>query len=198
VRATNRSYVFFRIAGLDSNDEPAGAQGVPLHPGRSIAVDRTHIFGTPFFIEADLPIASARADTRFRRLTVAQDTGSAIVGPARADIYWGGGDAAAHIAGRIRQQGRFVMLLPRELDMVAAGRSMPMPKPKPPLAEVNIAKKNGEAPDKRQAGRTRLPDSPQAGAPVVHGTTAARLHRQALPPGKRTVSGHEYGRQPTR
>ena len=50
VRATNRSYVFFRITGLNNEDEPAGAQGVPLHPGRSIAVDRTHVFGTPFFI----------------------------------------------------------------------------------------------------------------------------------------------------
>ena len=67
---------------------------------------------------------------------VAQDTGSAIVGPARADLYFGAGKDAGRIAGRIRQQGRFVMLLPRELDMVEAGsgcrcrcRSRDMPDP---------------------------------------------------------------------
>ena len=54
VRATNRSYVFFRITGLSNEGEPVGAQGVPLTPGRSIAVDRLHEYGTPFFIEANL------------------------------------------------------------------------------------------------------------------------------------------------
>jgi membrane-bound lytic murein transglycosylase A len=133
VRGTNRSLVFFRITGLDMEDEPAGAQGVPLSPGRSIAVDpQAHVYGTPFFIEGELPIANGRADARFPRLMVAQDSGSAIVGPARADIYLGAGDAAGRIAGLIRQQGRFAMLLPRELDMVAAGKAMPLPQPKPP------------------------------------------------------------------
>jgi membrane-bound lytic murein transglycosylase A len=66
---------------------------------------------------------------------VSQDTGSAILGPARADIYFGSGREAGAIAGRIRQQGRFTMLLPRELDMVEAGRSMPLPLPKPPIPE---------------------------------------------------------------
>ena len=62
---------------------------------------------------------------------VSQDTGSAIIGPARADLYFGAGEDAGAIAGRIRQQGRFVMLLPRELDMIEAGRAMPLPRPKP-------------------------------------------------------------------
>jgi len=133
VRGTNRSLVFFRITGLDMEDEPAGAQGVPLSPGRSIAVDpQAHVYGTPFFIEGEPPMANGRPDTKFQRLMVAQDTGSAIVGPARADIYLGAGDAAGRIAGLIRQQGRFAMLLPRELDMVAAGKAMPLPQPKPP------------------------------------------------------------------
>ena len=57
VLATNRSYVFFRI-GLSNEGEPVGAQGVPLTPGRSIAVDRLHEYGTPFFIEANLPIGT--------------------------------------------------------------------------------------------------------------------------------------------
>jgi membrane-bound lytic murein transglycosylase A len=144
VRGANKSLVFFRINGLNSEDEPAGAQGVRLAPGRSIAVDKTHVYGTPFFIEAELPIANGRPDARFHRLMVAQDTGSAIVGPARADIYWGAGDAAGWIAGRIRQQGRFTILLPRELDMVEAGKTMPLPRPKPPIPHATIAKK-GEA-----------------------------------------------------
>jgi membrane-bound lytic murein transglycosylase A len=133
VRGTNRSFVFFRITGLNIDTEPPGAQGVPLTPGRSIAVDRIHVYGTPFFIEADLPIDGPRTKDRFRRLMVSQDTGSAIIGPARADLYFGAGRDAGAIAGRIRQQGRFVMLLPRELDMVEAGRAMPLPLPKPEI-----------------------------------------------------------------
>jgi membrane-bound lytic murein transglycosylase A len=144
VRAANRSYVFFRITGLSNEGEPVGAQGVPLTPGRSIAVDRLHRYGTPFFIEAKLPVESAKAASAFGRLMVAQDTGSAIVGPARADLYWGSGDDAARIAGRIRHSGRFVMLLPRELDMVAAGKSMPLPPPKPAFPTVEVRNRNGK------------------------------------------------------
>src|SRR5205823_8316714 len=134
VRAANRSYVFFRISGLTNEGEPVGAQGVPLTPGRSIAVDRLHEYGTPFFIEANLPIESAKSASPFRRLMIAQDTGSAIVGPARADLYWGAGDDAGRIAGRIRHRGRFAMLLPRELDMMATASQVPLPAPKPKIA----------------------------------------------------------------
>jgi membrane-bound lytic murein transglycosylase A len=124
----NKSYVFFRITGLSNEDEAVGGEGVPLVPGRSIAVDRAlHVYGTPFFIEADLPIATGKSTTKFRRLVIAEDTGSAIVGPARADIYFGAGSEAARIAGRIKSTGRFVMLLPREIDPVEAGRAMPLP-----------------------------------------------------------------------
>ncbi len=138
VRATNRSYVFFHIAGLSSEGDPVGGEGVPLTPGRSIAVDRQHEYGTPFFIEADLPINSVKLASPFHRLVIAQDTGSAIVGPARADIYWGAGDNAGRIASRIRHRGRFVMLLPRELDMIEAGRHMPLPLPRPKGLEVAL------------------------------------------------------------
>jgi membrane-bound lytic murein transglycosylase A len=133
VRAGNRSFVFFRITGLSNDGEPKGAQGVPLTPGRSIAVDKMHVYGTPFFIEASLTVESAKATTPLQRLMVAQDTGSAIIGPARADLYWGAGDDAARIAGRIRHPGRFVMLLPRELDMIEAGHQMPLPAVKPKI-----------------------------------------------------------------
>jgi membrane-bound lytic murein transglycosylase A len=157
VRATNRSYVFFRITGLSNEGEPVGAQGVPLVPGRSIAVDKIHVYGTPFFIDASLPIESAKPTTSFRRLMIAQDTGSAIVGPARADLYWGAGDDAARIAGRIRHAGRFVMLLPRELDMIEAGKHMPLPVPKPNIPEVEVkqskVKQTGKRDDETR-GRT--------------------------------------------
>ena len=63
VRGTNKSFVFFRITGLDTDVEPSGAQGVPLTPGRSIAVDRIHVYGTPFFIDAELPIDGPRPTT---------------------------------------------------------------------------------------------------------------------------------------
>jgi membrane-bound lytic murein transglycosylase A len=128
VRRQNKSYVFFRITDLSTEDEAVGGEGVPLVPGRSIAIDRSlHAYGTPFFITAELPIANDRAGTKFRRLVFAQDTGSAIVGPARADIYFGAGDEAARMAGRIRHPGQFVMLLPRALDPVEAARNVPLP-----------------------------------------------------------------------
>jgi peptidoglycan lytic transglycosylase A len=116
-RSANRSYAFFRVTGLSNHGEPIGAQGVPLTPGRSIAVDRLHDYGTPFFIEAKLAIDNEKPVSPFHRLMIAQDTGSAIVGPARADLYWGAGEDAARIAGRIHNPGRFAMLLPRELDI---------------------------------------------------------------------------------
>jgi membrane-bound lytic murein transglycosylase len=129
VRRQNRSFVFFRIVGLsDGSDEreAVGAQGVRLTAERSIAVDRSlHVYGTPFFIQASLAAAS------FDRLMIAQDTGSAIVGPARADIYWGAGESAGERAGRIRHPGRFAMLVPRELDPVTLGAKMPLPPENP-------------------------------------------------------------------
>jgi membrane-bound lytic murein transglycosylase A len=65
---------------------------------------------------------------------IAQDTGSAIVGPARADIYFGSGEQAGRIAGRIKSAARFIMLLPRALDPTEAGRAMPLPEPRPASA----------------------------------------------------------------
>jgi len=139
VRRQNKSYVFFRITGLSTEDEAVGGEGVELMPGRSIAIDRAlHAYGTPFFIQAELPIANQKADTKFDRLVIAQDTGSAIVGPARADIYFGAGDEAARIAGRIKNAGEFVMLLPRALDPVAAGRDMPLPPERPSSFSLSL------------------------------------------------------------
>jgi membrane-bound lytic murein transglycosylase A len=175
--------VFFRITGLNTTEQPIGGQGVQLTPGRSIAVDRTHVYGTPFFIEADLPVGSERPSSKFRRLMVAQDTGSAIVGPARADIYWGSGDDAGRIAGRIRQQGRFVLLLPRDLDMVAAGKVMPLPRPKPVIPPESVAKK-GEG----QSGKTSRKDTRGSATPrksedgKVEPDSQARARKAAAKP----------------
>jgi membrane-bound lytic murein transglycosylase A len=169
VRATNRSYVFFRITALSNEGETVGGEGVPLTPGRSIAIDRQHDYGTPFFIEADLPIASVKLLSPFNRLVVAQDTGSAIVGPARADIYWGAGEEAGRIASRIRHRGRFVMLVPRELDLIEAGRHMPLPTPRPKPVEIatkhdgksNLVMVNSD-PQRRAAAKSVRPVIPDA------------------------------------
>ncbi|MGD0641867.1 MAG: MltA domain-containing protein [Roseiarcus sp.] len=109
----NRSYVFFKVEeAFDPSQGPIGGAGIPLTPLRSIAVDRSiWAYGTPFWIDAELPWRDDAASP-FRRLTIAQDTGSAILGPARADIFFGGGEAAGARAGAIRHRGAFTALLP--------------------------------------------------------------------------------------
>jgi membrane-bound lytic murein transglycosylase A len=132
VRRQNRSYIFFREVQLSDKDEAVGAQGIPLTPGRSIAVDKSlHVYGTPFFIEGELPIESEKSKTPFRRLMIAQDTGSAITGPARADLYFGAGADAGKVAGRLKQNMRFVMLVPKSLDPEERAHKMPLPDPRP-------------------------------------------------------------------
>jgi membrane-bound lytic murein transglycosylase A len=159
VRRANKSYVFFRVTDLATEDEAVGAQGVPLMPGRSIAVDHSlHTYGMPFFITADLPIAAERAATKFDRLVVAQDTGSAIVGPARADIYFGAGDEAARAAGRIKTPGDFYILLPRSLDPVQAGRDTPLPPERPSVFSlVTSTMEDPTAPDGENVQDVPLP-----------------------------------------
>jgi membrane-bound lytic murein transglycosylase A len=161
LRRQNKSYVFFRDTGLPETEEARGAQGIPLTALRSIAVDRVlHVYGTPFFIGAELPIATEASNTRFRRLMIAQDTGSAIVGPARADIYFGAGEEAGRIAGRIKNPARFVMLMPRALDPTEAGRPMPLPprRPKEALASAKGVPAEAEVPPgKPLTGEIPLP-----------------------------------------
>jgi membrane-bound lytic murein transglycosylase A len=132
LRRQNRSFVFFHEVPLSDKDEAVGAQGVPLTPGRSIAVDKAlHVYGTPFFIEGELPIESEQSRTPFHRLMIAQDTGSAIVGPARADLYFGAGAEAGRVSGRLRHNMHFVILVPKSLDPAARGRKMPLPDARP-------------------------------------------------------------------
>ena len=113
----NRSYIFFREAEVaDRNLGPIAAAKVPLMRGRSLAVDRLlHTFGTPFFIQA--PSLTAFNNAPFQRLMIAQDTGSAIIGPARGDLFAGSGDPAGEIAGVVRHQADFYALVPRSAEV---------------------------------------------------------------------------------
>jgi membrane-bound lytic murein transglycosylase A len=108
---SNPRTVFFREEPLDALDAaagPRGAQGVPLTPGRSIAVDRDSIpYGTPVWLASSGPTA------QLQRLVIAQDTGSAIVGAVRADYFAGWGPEAGELAGRLKQPLRLWVLWPR-------------------------------------------------------------------------------------
>ena len=107
----NPSVVFFREERIDDPQQgPLGALGVPLTPGRSIAVDPQFVpLGAPVFLATTQP----NSNQPLQRLVMAQDTGGAIRGIVRADLFWGFGDAAGESAGRMRQQGRMWLLWPK-------------------------------------------------------------------------------------
>jgi membrane-bound lytic murein transglycosylase A len=189
LRRTNRSYVFFREVQLPPEAEAVGAQGVSLTAGRSIAVDKAlHVYGTPFFIEGELPIETEISKTPFRRLMVAQDTGSAIVGPARADIYFGAGAWAGQVSGRIKQAARFVMLVPKALDPVEAGRSLPLPMARPSELIAKLFPQGDPAPDTAKPAEPVVAATPPA--PAV--ASAPAPSAAATPPtGKETTPAKE-------
>jgi membrane-bound lytic murein transglycosylase A len=111
---TNPSYVFFREMPRPANatDGPQGALGVPLTPGRSIAVDpRSVPLGAPVYLATTQPLSTKSLN----RLVMAQDTGGAIRGAVRADFFWGFGADAGAQAGRMKQQGQMWVLLPTEM-----------------------------------------------------------------------------------
>jgi membrane-bound lytic murein transglycosylase A len=109
---SNPRTIFFReepLSALDAAFGPRGAQGVPLTPGRSIAVDRESIpYGTPVWLASTGPLVD------LKRLVLAQDTGSAIVGAVRADFFTGWGPEAGEVAGRLKQPLRLWVLWPRQ------------------------------------------------------------------------------------
>lgn len=118
--AANPSYVFFRLVeGLADKDGPIGTLGVPLTPGRSIAVDRALVpLGLPVWVETRDPVSGEA----IRRLVVAQDTGGAIRGVGRGDWFWGWGAWAEERAGRMREPSTMTLLRPRPPVETAAAR----------------------------------------------------------------------------
>jgi membrane-bound lytic murein transglycosylase A len=104
----NPSYVFFRETAR--GDGPLGTLGAPLSAGYSLAIDpRSVPLGAPVFLATTMPLSSQP----LHRLMAAQDTGGAIRGAVRADFYWGSGNEAGALAGRMRQRGRMWVLWPR-------------------------------------------------------------------------------------
>lgn len=104
----NPSYVFFQEL---KGEGPNGAQNVALTPGRSLAVDSKFLpYGVPVWLDAEDPLD---ARTRLRRLLIAQDTGGAIRGPVRGDVFWGHGPEAEAKAGVMKSAGEYYVLLPK-------------------------------------------------------------------------------------
>ena len=119
VRHSNPSYVFFRPLDLpDPEGGPVGAQGVQLTGGASLAVDRRyHAMGLPVWLETE----ATDDNPAIRGLFVAQDTGGAIRGPVRGDVFFGAGPEAARLAGTMNAAGRMVVLLPRAVAAKVLG-----------------------------------------------------------------------------
>lgn len=115
VMARNASYIFFEEL---KGEGPLGAEGVALTPGRSLAVDRKFWpLGVPVWLDAEAPAAKeGEPDRKLQRLLIAQDTGGAIRGPVRGDVFWGHGEEAAAVAGRMKHPGRMWVLLPKTLS----------------------------------------------------------------------------------
>lgn len=111
----NPSFVFFRVLSLDPDDGPLGAMQEPLDAGRSLAVDPRYVpLGAPVWVDK-------RGRHPIHRLMVAQDTGSAIRGAQRADIFYGSGPRAGRLASAVRDGGRMVVLLPVARALAMAG-----------------------------------------------------------------------------
>jgi membrane-bound lytic murein transglycosylase A len=113
VMARNRSYIFFRRLDEPGLRGPLGSADVELMPGRSLAVDPSfHSYGAPVWVATREPVPGQ--DGPFNRLLIAQDSGSAIKGPKRGDIFFGSGDSAGAVAGAVRHDCDFIVLRPRD------------------------------------------------------------------------------------
>lgn len=113
----NKSFVFFRqLPKTDPKLGPVGAQHVNLTPNTSLAIDRRYwAFGTPIWLDTKISLGNSKDLQTWRSLLVAQDTGSAIRGYARGDVFWGSGDEAGIIAGQMKAAGQMTVLLPKLL-----------------------------------------------------------------------------------
>lgn len=111
----NQSFVFFKQL---QNKDAYGAQGVALTPGYSLAVDRQWIpLGAPIWLSTSHPDAHHKQAIAMQRLMIAQDTGGAIKGAVRGDVYWGTGDDATYIAGHMQNPGYYWLLLPKTFKL---------------------------------------------------------------------------------
>ena len=109
----NKSFVFFKAQKLK---DALGSQGVPLTPGYSLAIDKKWVpMGAPIWLNTTSPDKKAEKDIKFQRLMVAQDTGGAIKGVVRGDVYWGAGEKATTIAGMMKNKGHYWLLLPHHV-----------------------------------------------------------------------------------
>jgi membrane-bound lytic murein transglycosylase A len=116
VMEKDASFVFFKELPLgDPELGSPGAEGVSLTPGASLAVDlRLHPMGVPMFVDASAPDSDPDAPQQsLQRLFIAQDTGGAIRGPVRGDVYFGFGPKAESMAGRMKSHGRLFVFLPK-------------------------------------------------------------------------------------
>ena len=115
IMARNRSYIFFQEhRDLSAADGPIGALGVSLTPGRSLAVDPRYLpLGVPVWLDTTVPWPEGEAP--LRRLMITQDTGGAIKGVVRGDVFWGAGERAEHVAGHMKSPGQYYLLLPKTL-----------------------------------------------------------------------------------
>ncbi|WP_209010919.1 murein transglycosylase A [Labrenzia sp. PHM005] len=120
----NRSYIFFREVTETGPDlGPIGAASLPLVPGRSLAIDDSSLpYGMPVFVSAGFEDPDA-PDLSFQRLMLADDTGSAIKGHGRGDVFIGSGEAAGRIAGEIRHKAVFTVLVPKSAAASLKGRA---------------------------------------------------------------------------
>ncbi len=113
----NPSYVFFQER---SSDKPVGSLGVGLTPGRSLAVDREYIpLGMPLWLatyqEKETDKENIERISHLNRLVIAQDTGGAIKGKVRGDVYWGIGEEAEAKAGPMKDKGIYYLLVPKKV-----------------------------------------------------------------------------------
>jgi membrane-bound lytic murein transglycosylase A len=141
---TNPSYVYFRVLeGIGPEEGPPGALGAPLTPRRSLAVDPAFIpFGAPVFAATRDPLDGAP----LRRLLHAQDTGGAIRGPARGDLFWGWDEAAAARAGPMREAAELFVLVPRDTPNLGLADAESVPAEPIPRSRVDGGSISAAAP----------------------------------------------------
>ncbi len=194
----NKSFIFFReLTNHARAMGPIGAQGISLIGGRSLAVDRRHYrLGLPIFLS--VPNFRTEGQRNLRRLMIAQDTGTAIKGARRGDIFWGSGDRAGDIAGRTYHRGEFYVLLPRSnpVYMQTAAyepetgalsrpvvrpvvRKLPRVKPAPPARSAPVVKPGPVSAPKASVVPARSAVVPKAETPAA--IYAAQVELPAAP-----------------